>query len=167
MTHTLLAPLACSLVLLACPIATAQEQPAEPASRLVPLGSAGLAHSQAQPVEPTPAPPDAAAVGGGLKRFFGDVAHDYREWFTLDTTRTLMVGTASALFLRPADEALTDRGFEEVGDALTVGDEYGNLAFQVPVALGWWAIGHAVSAANRARQGVRRCHDSVRRRPLT
>jgi hypothetical protein len=78
-----------------------------------------------------------------------DVGHDYRAWFGLGTTtRTLMVGTATAMVLRPADEALTDRGFPTVGDSLSGGQQYGSAIVQAPLAVGWWAVGQIIG--NRA-----------------
>jgi membrane-associated phospholipid phosphatase len=87
--------------------------------------------------DPTKAPVSA------LKGLLIDIGHDYTAWFTLDTTRTLMIGTASTLFLRPADEALTDRGFPVVGEGLSGGQQYGNVTVQLPVAFGWWVVGYA------------------------
>lgn len=118
-----------------------------------------------QPTAPAPAPASvepAPQPRSGFKGFFVDVGRDYKAWFTLDTTRTLMVGTAAAMFVRPADEALTERGLSEVDDALTVGDEYGNLAFQVPLAVGWWGIGHAVGPKHAdAGRDLLRAHISA------
>lgn len=149
MTRHPLAPLLSTLVLLAQPVLASQG----PATQLwqAPTTSparALAATDQDRPPAPDSPPPvaqaDAGATGGGFTRFFIDVGRDYKAWFTLDTTRTLMVGTATAMFVRPADEALTDRGFPEVSDALVLGDEYGNLVVQVPIAVAWWAVGHAV-----------------------
>lgn len=137
----------CSVLAVAAPLSAAQE----PTLSLARQSRADQPPTEAPvtaPIQPAaPAPPsdtDAGRPRGGFKGFFVDVGRDYKAWFTLDTTRTLMVGTATAMFVRPADEALTDRGFREVEDVLGAGDEYGNLLFQVPLAVGWWGIGHAV-----------------------
>jgi membrane-associated phospholipid phosphatase len=93
---------------------------------------------------------DAPRERNGFTRFVVDVGRDYKAWFTPETAHTLIVGTAATMFVRPADEELTARGFREVEEALSLGDEYGNLAFQVPLAVGWWGIGHTVSPKHAA-----------------
>lgn len=112
-----------------------------------------------EPAVPTPtrAPEavadEAPAARGGFKGFFIDVGRDYKAWFTLDTTRTLMIGTATAMFVRPFDEKLTARGFDEIGDSLGAGQEYGNASMQFPLAVGWWAIGHMAGSRRAADAG--------------
>ena len=64
-----------------------------------------------------------------------------------------MIGTATTMFLRPADEALTERGFPEVGEGLSGGQQYGNVTLQVPLAVGWWAIGHMAGSPRAADAG--------------
>ena len=137
----------CSVLAVATPGSAAQE-PAVSLARQSRSAQPPPDGPVTAPVQPAaPAPPsnaEAPRQRGGFTGFFVDVGRDYKAWFTLDTTRTLIVGTAATMFVRPADEELTARGFREVEDALTLGDEYGNLAFQVPLAVGWWGIGHAV-----------------------
>ncbi len=132
----------------AAPHAFAAQEPAVSLARPTGAAQPPTDAPVTSPIPPTaPAPTvdaDAARSHGGFTGFFVDVGRDYKAWFTLDTTRTLMVGTATAMLVRPADEALTERGFREVEDVLGAGDEYGNLLFQVPLAVGWWGIGHAV-----------------------
>ncbi len=131
------------------PVAAARQEPSPEVHRDEP--TAGIPPSESarpnpQPDAPVvPATPAAPPSRGGAARFFRDVGQDYVAWFKPDvTTPTLIVGTAITMSVRPADEALTDRGFDEVDDALTLGDEYGNLLFQVPFAIGWWGVGHAI-----------------------
>lgn len=145
------APALLAILLIVYPATGAAQIGAPPPPLATPLlASLSLVPLQ-DPATPPPAPSVPAVVEtppaqhGAFASFFIDVGRDYKAWFTLDTTRTLMIGTASAMFVRPADQALTDRGFDDVEDALTVGDEYGNMLFQVPLAIGWWGIGQAVS----------------------
>jgi membrane-associated phospholipid phosphatase len=65
----------------------------------------------------------------------------------------------SALSIHVADESLRDatqdpesptvRALEAGGTGAT----YGNLSFQFPLAVGWWAIGHAVDSGRAADAG--------------
>jgi hypothetical protein len=139
MIRVALAPLLCGLLLVG-PAAAAQEHPpARTGTATLPAADAGVA-----PAADAADVPDSTVVAGGFRRFFGDVARDYRDWFTLDSARTVMVGTAVTMSVRPFDEALTERGFPEAGNSLTLGDDYGNLLVQVPLAVSWWGVGHAI-----------------------
>jgi hypothetical protein len=134
--------LACAL--LASP-ARAQAQPTEvlaprPLSTLTPAGLDAAAQPAGPAAADEPPPPDVV----GAKRFLRDVGRDYGRWFTFDTTRTFVVGTAVTMFVRPADEALTERRFDELGDSLGGGQQYGNPSLQFPLAIGWWAMGATV-----------------------
>ena len=141
-----------SALLLAPTLLVAQEATPLPA----PAGSdasAGDPQSPAPASAPVPPPDETRPPRGGVSGFFIDVGRDYRAWFTMDTTRTLMVGTAAAMVVRPADVPLSDRGLSEIEDGLTAGDEYGNLSLQVPLALAWWSIGKATGSRRAASAG--------------
>jgi membrane-associated phospholipid phosphatase len=146
------------LVLLVCPTPGAAQVAAPPV--VAPLLTTALATGQAPsaPAGPTATPPQVVAdapppAPGALASFFVDVGRDYRAWFTLDTTRTLMVGTAAAMSIHPFDEKITERGFNELGDSLGAGQQYGNASLQFPLAVGWWAIGHLAGSRQAADTG--------------
>ena len=132
--HPLLSGLALTVALLATP-ALAHGQEPDPST---PVPAEGTA---IEPQAPQPQPEAEAPEQRVIRKFFVDVGRDYAAWFTLDSTRTLIYGTATTMFLRPADEALTERGFPVVGEGLSGGQQYGNVTLQVPLAVGWWAIG--------------------------
>jgi len=100
-----------------------------------------------RPTTAQPAPDEAdtagAPPGGAFLGFVRDVGHDYAAWFTRDSVRTLTYGTAAALALRPADPGLADAHSDGVARGLAAGDEYGNLALQVPLGAVWWIVGRA------------------------
>ena len=106
-----------------------------------------------EPAAPQPQAEAEAPEQRVIRKFFVDVGRDYAAWFTLDSTRTLMYGTATTMFLRPADEALTERGFPVVGEGLSGGQQYGNVTLQVPLAVGWWAIGRMAGSPRAADAG--------------
>jgi membrane-associated phospholipid phosphatase len=116
-----------------------------------PLAQATDAGVTAQ--ESRPAADPRLAGSPGFKGFFKDVGRDYAQWFTLDTARTLTLGTATALFVRPFDEKITEARFDEIAGGLTVGDEYGNLTLQVPLAVAWWGIGAAKGSRRASAAG--------------
>ena len=107
------------------------------------------------PTAPETSPTDTTTDegSGGLGGFFRDVGRDYAQWVTLDTTGTLVLGTATALAVRPLDDDLTSTRLADIGDGLTVGDEYGNLALQVPLAVAWWGLGKATGSRKAAAAG--------------
>ena len=106
-----------------------------------------------------PAETGAASEPGGARRFLGDVAVDYREYFSWETAAWLAAGGVTALSIHPADEQLRDAtqdpeaALTRTLDAGSTGATYGNLSFQFPLAVGWWAIGHAVGSRRGADAG--------------
>lgn len=120
-----------------------------------PAPGAGAEDTPTTPVATPPdTPPDATPHrDGGVRGFFRDVGRDYRQWISLDTTRTLVVGTAAAMLARPLDDEITSQQLSDIGDSLTVGDEYGNLSLQVPLAVAWWGIGKARGSRKAAEAG--------------
>ena len=111
-----------------------------PLSTLTPASMDAAVQPAAPAEADAPPPPEVA----GAKRFLLDVGRDYKHWFTLDTARTFIVGTSAAMLVRPADEALTERRFDELGDSLGGGQQYGNPSLQFPLAIVWWAMGTTV-----------------------
>ncbi len=92
----------------------------------------------------------------GFKRFVKDVARDYRNTFAKETAIWYGAGLAAAGLVHLADEdireALADPP-ETMQSALEGGDKYGNVALQLPLAVGWWVIGHAAGSARGADAG--------------
>jgi hypothetical protein len=85
-----------------------------------------------------------------------DVFGDYKNFFSKETAFWYGGGLAAAGLVHLADEdireALADPP-EVAATALEGGDKYGNLTCQVPLAIGWWVIGHAMGSARGADAG--------------
>ncbi|WP_239489932.1 phosphatase PAP2 family protein [Luteitalea sp. TBR-22] len=140
------------------PCAGQVAQPASPAPVVSVTPEVKSPQSEAEAPQPGAAAPEAAtdprlAGSPGFSGFFKDVGRDYAQWFTLDTAGTLTLGTATALFVRPFDEKITERGFDQIGSSLGAGQEYGNVSFQGPLAVGWWVVGHAVGSKRASAAG--------------
>jgi hypothetical protein len=89
-------------------------------------------------------------------RFFRDVAGDYRQFvLSTETAVWLGVGGSAALALHAADEAVRDelQGPDGPSTSLDGGQQYGNLAVQVPLAIGWWALGHVTGSDRETGAG--------------
>jgi hypothetical protein len=80
-------------------------------------------------------------------KFFRDVATDYRSFVSKDTARLLTLGGSGAMGVRVADEPLKNEAAEDF-HYLKFGQEYGGPLVQIPLAIGWWTIGHAVGGAH-------------------
>lgn len=97
-----------------------------------------------------------ATNGSGFARFLKDVGRDYKNTFSKETAIWYGAGLAAAGLVHLADEdirnSLADPP-EAATTALEGGDKYGNLAFQMPLAAGWWAFGHAFGSARGADAG--------------
>jgi hypothetical protein len=76
-------------------------------------------------------------------KFFRDVATDYRSFVSKDTGRLLTVGGSGAMGIRVADEPLKNEAAKDF-HYLAGGQEYGGPLVQIPLAVGWWSIGHAI-----------------------
>lgn len=130
--------------------------PGAPAPATVPEAATAAPEEQqpaSAPAVPVVADDPRLAGSPGFGGFFKDVGRDYAQWFTLDTVTTLTLGTATALVARPFDEKITERGLDGIGSSLGAGQEYGNASFQGPLAVGWWAVGHAVGSRRAAAAG--------------
>jgi hypothetical protein len=97
--------------------------------------------------------PGQTSEPGGLRRFAGDVVHDYRNMLSMDNAPWAVVGATATAGLLAADEALRDATAQPTPLALKPGGTYGNLAFQVPLALTWWIAGHAAHSIRGADAG--------------
>ena len=117
----------------------------------------------AAPVSAQARPPDDGP--GPTAQFFKDVAGDYIHFFSKDTAIWLGTGGSLALAVHPADEAIRDatQGTNTLTTSLEGGQWYGQGFVQIPVALGWWTIGHAAGSARGAAAG----RDLVRAQILT
>jgi membrane-associated phospholipid phosphatase len=139
MTRGVVAAVCLAAAIWPAPAAAQPDRPspdaAGSASSAVPAASAGLVAGQSE------------RQPGATRRLHGDVLHDYRDFLSVGTSMWLATGGIAAADLHLADEALREETAEATAPlvvALEGGATYGNLTFQVPLAVGWWAIGHAV-----------------------
>ena len=83
---------------------------------------------------------------------------DYRNFFSWETALWLAIGGVTALAVHGADDAIRS-ALEDPEATLTKsldlngGAQYGNLAAQVPLAIGWWTIGQATGSSRGAAVG--------------
>jgi membrane-associated phospholipid phosphatase len=94
----------------------------------------------------------AAPERGGARRFVGDVAGDYKNFFSVETAWWLGGGAGAALAVHPADQAISDAA-RDASDTLPGGSVYGSEYFQMPVAAAWWAIAAAAGSDRHAETG--------------
>jgi len=85
-------------------------------------------------------------------RFVRDVGGDYRGFFSKDTALWLGIGGAAALAVHPADDNIAQH-VQASNPDLDGGSIYGSQLLQVPVAIGWWAIGAAAGSERNADTG--------------
>lgn len=89
-------------------------------------------------------------------RFFQDVWGDYRDFFSIETLEWYSTGTVASFIVHPFDEEIRDSLQDPTSltaRSLEGGDTYGNLSFQVPVAVAWWITGHLAHSARAADAG--------------
>jgi membrane-associated phospholipid phosphatase len=96
------------------------------------------------------------STGSAFGRFFRDVGRDYKNTFSKETAIWYGAGLGAAGLVHLADESI--RGYledppEPAAQALEGGDVYGNATFQLPLAVGWWAVGHAFGSSRGAEAG--------------
>jgi hypothetical protein len=109
-------------------------------------------------VERVEAPVQTAEAKRGAGGFLSDVLSDYRQFVSLETAEWLAVGGVAALSVHGADEAIREE-LQEPDATLTKalqldgGAQYGNLSAQVPLAIAWWTIGHALGSSRGAAAG--------------
>jgi membrane-associated phospholipid phosphatase len=95
-----------------------------------------------------------ATEPGDVGGFLRDVAGDYTHFFSWSTAKWLGAGGLAAAAIHPADEAIRD-ATQDGGIALLsgAGQTYGNLSLELPLALGWWIVGHAAGSTRAAKTG--------------
>jgi hypothetical protein len=101
---------------------------------------------------------DPAPEPSGFKSFVNDVGHDYRNFLTIENGQWALVGGSVAGVLAGVDHQLAEATAAPTPTALKPGQTYGNLAFQYPLAITWWAVGHGMGnprAADAGRDLVR------------
>jgi membrane-associated phospholipid phosphatase len=89
---------------------------------------------------------DAPPSPGAGTRFVRDVLADYRHFVSADTLLWLRIGGGGALGIHAADEALRDES-QALG-TLEGGQEFGGAIIQIPLAVGWWMVGHAAGGTH-------------------
>jgi hypothetical protein len=146
--HLLLIPivLACAA---ASPPAWAQEGAASPAVTSPEPASPGQAPDRPSPVEKPP-------NGSAFKQFFKDVGGDYKHFFSKETAYWYAGGFAAAGLVHFGDEEVAEALADPptaTQTALEGGDKYGNVTYQVPLAVGWWVTGHLMGSPRAADAG--------------
>jgi membrane-associated phospholipid phosphatase len=97
-----------------------------------------------------------AADSSAISRFLRDVGSDYRNTFSKETAIWYGAGLAAAGLVHLADAEIRETLEDPAGPVATAlkgGDTYGNFAFQLPLAIGWWVAGHAFGSARGAEAG--------------
>jgi membrane-associated phospholipid phosphatase len=114
-----------------------------------------------QQVEYAPAPAGVDATHaaqpvpepGGARGFLRDVGGDYKHFFSWSTAKWLGVGGLASLAIHPADEAIREATQSGQVPVLSGGQTYGDLTLEVPLAVGWWIVGHAAHNSRAAEAG--------------
>jgi membrane-associated phospholipid phosphatase len=105
------------------------------------------------PPQATPAPtPPAANEPSFAGRLIRDVGSDYKNFFSVENAWILGIGGAAALAVHPADKSVAEH-FQSENLTLHGGEVWGSELFQMPLAVGWWAIGSAAGSTEQAAVG--------------
>jgi len=121
------------------------------------------ARARAQEAETIQAPNSATTLTpkasgnatSGFRGFVGDVFHDY--WNFVDSMENARLATAGGVLA--ATTHFGDHHFSEEASpeatplAMQPGATYGNLAFQFPLAVTWWIVGHVAGSDRGADAG--------------
>jgi len=148
-----LAPFRFALVL------TIAASPALAWAQEVPPPAAAVEGDVASPVPGQTMPAvgqESVPQGSSLVRFLKDVGGDYKHFFSKETAYWYTGGFAAAGLVHFADEEAAEALFDPPSatqTALEGGDKYGNLTWQVPLAVGWWVTGHAMGSSRGADAG--------------
>lgn len=129
--------------------ARAQERAPSPPIASPVSASPEKADDQPQPVEVPPARP-------GFRQFVKDVGGDYKHFFSRETAYWYAGGFAAAGLVHFGDEDVAEALADPptaTQTALKGGDKYGNLTYQVPLAVGWWVTGHLMGSSRAADAG--------------
>ena len=125
---------------------------------LVPCLAASAASAQVSFLTPadgpqaTATPPPAQANGSTAARLLRDVGSDYKNFFSVENAWILGIGGGAALAVHPADKSVAEH-FQSENLTLHGGEVWGSELFQMPLAVGWWAIGSAAGSQNQAETG--------------
>jgi membrane-associated phospholipid phosphatase len=95
---------------------------------------------------------DPPAEGNVATRLIRDVAHDYKNFLSIETVMWLGAGGGAAAAVHTADDSIADWAQRENLD-LPGGEVYGSQLFQVPVAIAWWILGSAADSDRNAAAG--------------
>jgi membrane-associated phospholipid phosphatase len=93
------------------------------------------------------APPSA------FKIFVSDVGHDYVNFVSIDNLPLALAGGTATAAILPADHEISEDLAGPTPYGLEPGSTYGNLAFQFPLAVTWWIVGHAKGSERAAAAG--------------
>ena len=94
-----------------------------------------------------------ASETGAASRFVNDVMRDYKNFVSMDTATHLGPAAVGAMAVHAADESLHERFAGRDSNPWPGGNTYGLFAVQLPVAFGWWMVGHAMGSSNTADAG--------------
>ena len=99
-----------------------------------------------------PAPASNASTSSGVHAFVGDVLHDY--WNFVDSMENARIAAGGAA-LAATVHFYDHKWSEEASNPMTVqpGAVYGNLAFQFPLGITWWVVGHVTGSERAADAG--------------
>jgi membrane-associated phospholipid phosphatase len=86
-------------------------------------------------------------------RFVHDVASDYRHFFSGTNAAWLAAGGLVSLAVHQADATVQETSQQPDAPRLPGGSVYGSQILQVPVAIAWWALGHAAGSERGAAAG--------------
>jgi membrane-associated phospholipid phosphatase len=97
--------------------------------------------------------PETVDEPGVVRRFVRDVAGDYVHFVSPTNVLWLGIGGGAALALHPVDDVVQERATQPDAITLPGGTLYGSQKVQVPAALVWWIVGHAVGSERGADAG--------------
>ena len=89
----------------------------------------------------------------GASGFVRDVLSDYKNFFSWTNAEWLGVGGIAALAVHPADDWVREEMLGPDTPSLSGGNVWGSQYFQVPLAVGVWAIGGVSGNGNVASTG--------------
>ena len=113
-----------------------------------------VAAAQASAQDASAAAPNAANPSG-FRSFVGDVFHDYWTFVSsAENARLAVGGGILAATVHFNDHKWSDEASPTATPyALQPGATYGNLAFQFPLGITWWIIGHVAGSDRAADAG--------------
>lgn len=97
--------------------------------------------------------PATASAQNGFTRFVGDVGRDYIDFMSVENVKLAAGGLVAAATTHFQDQEIAEDLAAPTPYALKPGATYGNLAFQVPLAVTWWAIGAIANSDRGASAG--------------